>query len=159
MNLNTRQLKELQDQSLGHVLFTAARMLDELAQQVVNAEAGAEVARPALMRLLPFLDFEGIRPTELARRVDISKQAVGKLLETMEQQGLVEFVEDTTDKRAFLVRLTQHGGAAYKHGLGVLSKIERVLRTELGTRRVDELQISLRTLQTTLAKMQQGRLR
>jgi hypothetical protein len=52
---------------LGPVLFECARLLDEIAQAEVNREAGARVLTPALVRLLPHLSTEGIRPTELAR--------------------------------------------------------------------------------------------
>jgi hypothetical protein len=64
----TTALQRAQAESFGHLLFTAARLLDERAQARLNAAAGERVARPALVRLLPFLDQTGIRPTELARR-------------------------------------------------------------------------------------------
>ena len=53
---------------LGPLLFECARLLDEIAQAEVNREAGARVLTPALVRLLPHLSVDGVRPTDLARR-------------------------------------------------------------------------------------------
>lgn len=129
----------LQRKSLGHVLFTCARLLDELAQAEVNREAGERVARPAVMRLLPHLAGEGIRATELARRVDVTKQAVGQSIAELEARGLVEQRPDPADKRARIVRLSPLGAFAMEHGLSVLASFEAALREELGAARVDSL--------------------
>jgi DNA-binding MarR family transcriptional regulator len=138
--------------SFGHTLFTCARLLDEVAQAEVNREAGRRVARPALMRLLQHLDFEGIRPTELARRVDVSKQAVGQALAELQAQGLVEAVADATDGRARKVRLTAQGGAAFAHGLGVLAFFTRALEAEVGAHTVAATLEGLRALEAVLAR-------
>ena len=66
--------------AFGPVLFECARLLDEIAQAEVNRQAGRRVLTPALVRLLPHLSRDGIRPTELARRIEVSKQAVGQAL-------------------------------------------------------------------------------
>lgn len=138
--------------SFGHTLFTCARLLDEVAQAEVNRQAGSRVARPALMRLLQHLDFEGIRPTELARRVDVSKQAVGQALAELEAQGLVEAVADDSDGRARKVRLTELGGAAFAHGLGVLAFFTHALEAEVGAHRVAATFAGLRALEEVLAR-------
>ncbi|HUU36395.1 MAG TPA: helix-turn-helix domain-containing protein [Vicinamibacterales bacterium] len=76
------------------------RLLDDLAQAEVNREAGRRLLSPALVRLLPHLSRDGIRPTELARRVDVSKQAVGQWLRDLEAMAFVEMVGDPGDGRA-----------------------------------------------------------
>src|SRR5512139_669525 len=102
--------------TFGPVLFECARLLDEMAQAEVNRQAGRRLLTPALVRLLPHLSREGIRPTDLARRVDVTKQAVGQTLAGLTALRLVEHVPDPTDGRARLVRLTEAGAAAYGHG-------------------------------------------
>jgi DNA-binding MarR family transcriptional regulator len=124
--------------ALGPLLITCARLLDEVAQAQVNREAGERIARPALMRLVPFLTREGIRPTELARRADITKQAVGQTLKACEAQGLVEFAADPTDGRAQLVRLTDDGEAAFRYGRSVLRYLDGQLANALGADTLDE---------------------
>jgi len=125
--------------ALGPLLITCARLLDEVGQAQVNREAGERIARPALMRLLPFLDRRGIRPTDLARRADITKQAVGQTLKASEDLGLVEYVADPTDGRAQLVRLTREGEAAYRYGNSVLAFLEQELARAVGRAAVREV--------------------
>jgi DNA-binding MarR family transcriptional regulator len=128
---------------LGPVLFACARLLDEVAQAEVNREAGRRLLTPALVRLLPHLSREGVRPTELARRVDVSKQAVGQALRELERQKFVELVVDPADGRARLVRLTAAGAAAYAHGHDVLAFYETALATRIGSRQVAALREGL----------------
>ena len=128
---------------LGPLLFDCARLLDEVAQAEVNREAGARVLTPALVRLLPHLSTDGIRPTELARRVEVSKQAVGQALGDLEGRGFVEIVPDPDDGRARLVRLTPAGLAAFDHGRGVLAFYEAALAARVGQSRIDAVRDTL----------------
>ena len=121
---------------LGPLLFECGRLLDEVAQAEVNREAGRRLLTPALVRLLPHLSRDGVRPTELARRVDVSKQAVGQALRELERLKFVELVIDPADGRARLVRLTVAGAAAYAHGHHVLAFYEAALAERIGSRHV-----------------------
>lgn len=143
-------LQRAQADNLGHLLFTAARLLDERAQARVNAAAGERLARPAIMRLLPFIDHAGIRPTELARRVDISKQAVGQALAELERRGFVEYVDDPADGRARLVRLSRSGAAASQRGLKVLAALEHELAAHVGAKRMRDLASTLQRIVAVL---------
>jgi DNA-binding MarR family transcriptional regulator len=125
--------------AFGPVLFECARLLDEIAQAEVNRQAGRRELTPALVRLLPHLSRDGIRPTELARRIEVSKQAVGQALADLASRRLVELVPDPADGRARLVRLTASGAAAYDHGRGVLAFYAAALGVRLGTARVAAL--------------------
>lgn len=132
------------------VLFATARLFDETAQAICNAEARERVARPALMRLLPHLSGDGIRPTELARRVDVSKQAVGQTLAEMARRGYVEYVADPADGRASLVRLTDAGREGMATGLEVLRRLETAVAGRVGRRTLDGV---IRGLQLVLATL------
>ncbi|WP_157898982.1 MarR family winged helix-turn-helix transcriptional regulator [Luteitalea pratensis] len=131
---------------LGPLLITCARLLDEVAQAQVNREAGDRIARPALMRLVPFLDRNGIRPSELARRADITKQAVGQTLKACEALGLVEFAADPADGRAQLVRLTAEGEAAFRYGRSVLVYLEGQLAGVVGAAAVHDVVAGLEAM-------------
>jgi DNA-binding MarR family transcriptional regulator len=121
---------------LGPLLFACARLLDEVAQAEVNRQAGRRLLTPALVRLLPHLSRDGVRPTELARRIEVSKQAVGQALRELERLKFVELVTDPADGRARLVRLTVAGAAAYQRGHEVLAFYEAALASQLGSRQV-----------------------
>lgn len=150
----TTALTRAQDESFGHLLFTTARLMDERAQARLNAAAGERLARPALMRLLPLIDQVGIRPTELARRVDVSKQAVGQALAELEQRGFVEYVADPRDGRARLVRLSKRGATASRRGLKVLATLEADVAAKVGRRR---LHAAAKTLQAIRTQLEAGR--
>ncbi|MHB0962034.1 MAG: MarR family winged helix-turn-helix transcriptional regulator [Gemmatimonadaceae bacterium] len=141
--------KGAKDGGFGQLLLTTARLLDERAQARLNA-AGEHLARPALMRLLPFLDHTGVRPTDLARRVDVSKQAVGQTLAELERRGFVEYIEDPTDGRARLVRLSRVGAAAVKRGSWVFAALEAELRSSVGARRLGAATEALRAIRHVL---------
>jgi DNA-binding MarR family transcriptional regulator len=59
--------------------------------------------------LLPFIDLGGTRSIDIARRAGISKQAVVKSIQQMEDAGLVTRTADATDGRASLVKFTKKG--------------------------------------------------
>lgn len=136
--------------STAQLLFKCARLWNEIAMATVNAEAGGTVLRPAHTALFPHIDFKGIRPTEIARRAGISKQAVGQVLDELEAAGLVERIIDPADKRARLVRFTPAGGEAIFHGLGVLEKLERRFALELGPAQMRDLHWILTHLEPIL---------
>ena len=104
------------------------------------------------MRLLPHLTTAGIRPTELARRVDVSKQAVGQALGDLESRGFVEMVADPADGRARLVRLTASGLAAFDHGRDVLAFYEEALARRVGAARIAALTDALARIHVVLAE-------
>jgi DNA-binding MarR family transcriptional regulator len=137
--------------SLGPQLLLAARLLDELGQSQVNHEVGERIARPALMRLVPYLDVHGIRPTELARRADVSKQSVGQTLRACEALGVVQFTPDPADGRAYLVRLTPYGESTVRYGQSVLAFLLAELTARVGEAVMSDLATALAAVIPVLA--------
>ncbi len=126
--------------STAQVLFRCARLFNELALSAIRRETGHAI-RPAHTNLFPHIDLDGTRPTELARRLGISKQAVGPLVAELEGMGMLERVPDPDDGRARLVRFASgpdgtHGVLA---GLRLLGQVEAELAAELGEDRMAEL--------------------
>lgn len=128
--------------SFGQVLLKAARLYNELAIARVQKERDPRI-RLAHTTLFPHLSPGGIRPTDLAKRVGVSKQAVAPLVDDLLAWGMLERVEDPADGRAWLVRLTPQGGAAILDGLKILGGIEAKLRDELGSERMASLHAAL----------------
>lgn len=96
--------------------------------------------------LLPFIDLEGARSTELARRMGVTKQAVAKALKELEDAGLVMRTVDETDGRAFRVNFTAKG---IEHLLAIhraIDAVEADYAELVGAR-------NLGTLRATLAKI------
>lgn len=133
------ELEALKRANVLQVLLKCARLVDERAIARVNAAAGRSVLRRSVTNLLPHISFEGTRVGDLARRVGVTKQAVSKVVGELEAEGLVELVPDPADGRSKLVRFTQQGAAAIRHGLGVLSELERELARSVGETRMRAL--------------------
>jgi DNA-binding MarR family transcriptional regulator len=113
------------------LLFKAARLLNERAIARVRTRMNRPV-RVAHTTLLPHVDLEGTRLTDLASRLGVTKQAAGQLVDELVEMGMLERAPDPEDARAKLVRFSKRGRAALLEGLGVLSEIEAELRDLVG---------------------------
>lgn len=150
-------LRRRQANSLGFLLIRCGQLWNELGIAGVNAEARAAgrgaspVLREAHTRLLPHLQApSGIRITELARVVGVTKQAVQPLIAELAQSGVVRIEVDGDDARARRVFLTPLGVEAMLHGTGVLEGIEAEVTASFTTRDVRALKGLLTRLLQTL---------
>jgi DNA-binding MarR family transcriptional regulator len=74
----------------------------------------------------------GIRMSELAERVQLTKGAVTQLVSYLEAHGLVERVSDPADGRAVLVRPTEAANRGYELGRARLAEIEAGWKEQVG---------------------------
>jgi DNA-binding MarR family transcriptional regulator len=89
---------------------------------------------------------DGVRPTELAARTNMTKQAMNHLLAGLEGGGYLERVPAPTDGRGTVLRLTDRGRDVERIMLEGSSRIERDWATLLGRNRVEELRKAIRVL-------------
>lgn len=133
-------------QSTGQLLFKAARLWNEAAVARVRA-LGEERLRVAHTAVFPHLDVEGgTRLTELAKRMGVSKQAAGQLVDDLAAMAMVERAADPADRRAIRVVYTARGLEGLRHGLGVLQQLEAELALELGEAEMVALNAGLQRL-------------
>jgi DNA-binding MarR family transcriptional regulator len=59
--------------------------------------------------IVPHIDIDGTRLTELAQRAHLTKQSVWESLKNMEAQGYIARSKDPSDARAILISWTQKG--------------------------------------------------
>lgn len=152
-SMNTAQLQRQQAGNFGYTLLSCARLFDALAHGRMNRRAGKVVAPPGLVRLVPHLTFDGIRPGELARLTDVSKQAVSQTLAPLVEQGLVEYIADPSDGRARMIRLTQKGGETFVGALASLKHLEKALADRVGARKLADLFEALKAIQPVLEEL------
>lgn len=116
--------------NLGQLLLRSARLFDTIAFGRFAASHG-EVRR-AHLNLMPHLDLEGTRLTELAQRAEISKQAAGQLVSDLEDAGYVARKPDPTDQRAKIVTLTERGRRGMMDGLTIFRTLQDEVADEVG---------------------------
>ena len=128
-----RQLERQKDGSTLQLLFKAARRLDEEAIARVARSKGAPRLRRSHTSLLPHIDLDGTRVSDLAERLGVTKQAVSQLVDDLEAMGVLRREVDAADARAKRVLFTDKGRATLLEGLGVLRALEAELTERVGT--------------------------
>lgn len=122
-------------------LAIRAELTDELRAR------GYDDITPAHIYVFQTPGPDGVRPTELAERTLMTKQAMNHLLDGLEHRGYLERVAGTEDGRARVVRLTSKGRELTKLIQETSIAIERRWETELGARRTAEVRSALEHLE------------
>lgn len=82
---------------------------------------------------------DGCRPTELAQRTIVTKQAMNHLLSGLESSGYLRRVPDTDDRRGTIVRLTPEGRKLTTLIHSTASAIQQEWAHQLGPSRMEKL--------------------
>lgn len=123
-----------------------------LAFRVIIDELHAELAREGHPEMRPMHGFvfqaigPGTTAVELGRRVGVSKQAAGKMVETLERAGYVERTADPADARRKIVRLTPYGVDALARSARIFDRIRDDWVRRLGVGQVRALEGALRAM-------------
>ena len=143
--------------SVGQLLMKCGRLLNERGVEHLREEMGFDILRAAHTNLFPHIDMEGTRLTDLAKRVGISKQAVGQLVDELEEMGAVERVPDPRDGRAKLIRFGSEGGQPIlMRGLMVLGELEAQMQAQIGARPMKQLYRALLAIEAWLTREPAG---
>lgn len=111
-----------------------------LGFQIVDGVVGAGFPqKPAHSAVFAQIVPEGSRLTDLARGANMSPQAMGELVDELEQLEYVVRHPDPTDRRAKLIVLTPKGRDCIAAGMATIDGIEQQLTERLGERGHREL--------------------
>ena len=116
---------------IGALLRVPAQAIHRRIITGLNA-AGFDELRVPHMAVLQFPGPDGVRPSVLAERAGMSKQAMNQLLRSLEGFGYLTRSDAPDEGRARLVRLTKRGRAAYAKIHESLRDIERAWSAERG---------------------------
>ena len=122
---------------------------DELYAAVVAA--GYDDLNAAHIGLWRYPGLEGLRPSQLADRVGITKQSVNDLLAHLEVQGYLLRVPDSGDGRARVIRLTSKGRRLERTIYAGAGAAQLRMAEILGPQRFTMLHSSLQVLTEQLA--------
>ncbi|RKS77286.1 MarR family protein [Actinomadura pelletieri DSM 43383] len=122
-----------------------------LAFRMIVDEVHAELAVQGHPELRPMHGFvfqaigpNGTTAVELGRRLGVSKQAAGKMVESLERAGYVERVADPSDARRKVVRLTARGVDSLTRSARIFERVRDDWVRRLGADRVRALERDLR---------------
>ncbi|HWC13137.1 MAG TPA: MarR family winged helix-turn-helix transcriptional regulator [Actinomycetota bacterium] len=118
-----------------------------LGFQIVDGVVGAGFPqKPKHSAVFAQIDPDGSRLTDLARRANMTPQAMGELVDELEELGYVSRQRDPSDRRAKLIVLTPNGWAAVEAAKQTIGDLEARIDEVLG----EEGHRALRRLLTRL---------
>ncbi|MFG1881167.1 MarR family winged helix-turn-helix transcriptional regulator [Micromonospora sp. NPDC049102] len=119
-------------------------LIDDLHAEL--ARQGHPELRPLHGFVLQAVGVHGTTATELGQRLGISKQAAGKTVDRLVAVGYLERVDDPSDARRRLVRVTEHGANGLRRSAEVFDRLREQWAGALGEERVAALEDDLRTM-------------
>lgn len=118
---------------IGALLRLPAEAIHRRLIGELNAAGFADLALPH-MAVFRFPGPDGMRPGVLAERAGMSKQAMNRILGSLEEMGYLVRSDAPGEGRARVVKFTKRGRAAYAKEIEVLGRIEQEWREELGAK-------------------------
>jgi DNA-binding MarR family transcriptional regulator len=102
--------------------------------------------------VIAYLDEEGTRATELARRSGRHKQIIGRIVDELGELGYVERRPEQADRRAKLVVPTARGRELMRLSDEIIRDIERRQAAAVGKKKYDEFKQTLRAVVDSLTR-------
>jgi DNA-binding MarR family transcriptional regulator len=119
-------------------LFQRFCWLDEGLQARLHERGWPDVSRPQSMIMTNIVS--GIvRPSDIARNVGISRQAIHSTINQMAKLGIVELAPDPEDRRHMIVSLTDIGARMRRDAQRAMDALADQLADRLGRDRFDAL--------------------
>lgn len=107
-------------------------------------EAGFRDIRLAHFPVLGYPGPDGVRPSVLAARTGMTKQALNQLLKSLETAGYVCREDAANGGSGRVIRLTERGRELVAQVLRAAAEVDAEWRRELGSRRFEKLKELLR---------------
>jgi DNA-binding MarR family transcriptional regulator len=126
------------DMLIGAMLRAPAEAIHRRIIRDLNAAGFKGLSLPHIA-VFRFPGPDGVRPSVLAERAGMSKQAMNRLLGSLEDLGYLIRCDAPDEGRARIVRFTKRGHAAWAKALQVLRAIEREWQAELGPKDFSQL--------------------
>src|SRR5580704_10379199 len=126
------------DMLIGALLRVPAEAIHRRIINELNAAGFTELSLPH-MALFRFPGPDGVRPGVLAERAGMSKQAMNRLLGSLEDLGYLLRSDAPDEGRARIVHFTKRGHAAYAKAVDILHDIERDWMAVLGPKNFTRL--------------------
>ncbi|WGM38346.1 MarR family transcriptional regulator [Caulobacter sp. NIBR1757] len=125
-------------ESLIVPLLQAFFWFDDGLQSFLQARGWDQVTRPQSMVMANVVI--GVhKPSDIARNLGISRQAVHTTINQMVEMGMLELRDDVTDRRAKIVAVSEKGREMGRDADLAMAAMSAELRKRIGTKNVDNL--------------------
>jgi DNA-binding MarR family transcriptional regulator len=131
--------------AIGALLRLAWQAVRDRIYEGVLAAGYTDLSRAHVL-LFRWPTIDGLRPSELAARNQLSRQSINDLLSDLEKRGYLERTLDPTDGRARIVRLTERGWDLTQVISDMSFASERDWAEVIGESRFDEFRSTLSEL-------------
>lgn len=129
-----------EDRNRGNTVALLGQAYSLLGFRVVDGVVGAGYPqKPSHSAVFAQISPEGSRLTQLARGANMTPQAMGELVDELQDLGYVVRRPDPTDRRAKLIVLTEKGRDCVAAGLATIDGIEEAISRTLGAEGHDQL--------------------
>ncbi len=118
-------------------LLNGFSWIDEGLQNYMRSKGWPSVTRPQSM-VMANIVMGVVHPSDIARRLGITRQAIHKTLKSMIELDMITLVEDPSNKRVKIVELTETGLAMRKDSGDAVRLILLILNDRLGPTRVKD---------------------
>jgi DNA-binding MarR family transcriptional regulator len=123
-------------------IWQAFVWLDEGLQNYLRLRGWPQVTRPQSMVMNNVV--AGVtRPSDIARNLGVSRQAIHVTLNQMVEIGLLELIDDPEDRRSKIVAISATGSMMRQSAQEAMRLLARQLRRRIGDAHVDSLKTIL----------------
>ena len=130
---------------IGQLLVQTTRHFQtELYRRL--ADAGLDGLRVPHTHVSAYIEADGSRLSDLARKARMTMPAMLELVDDLERLGYAKRKPDPTDRRAKLIVMTDKGWAAMGTGQRIIGELEREYARVLGRKRFEEFTASFQEL-------------
>jgi DNA-binding MarR family transcriptional regulator len=133
------------DPQVGALLRIAwERLREELHEHL--RQQGFDDLRPAHRQLVRYPPIDGLRPSQLAEALHLSRQTINDLLRDMEAMGYLELHVEPADGRARIIRYTDRGWRLFETGSRISAEVGERWAAKIGRRRYDSMVAALKEI-------------
>lgn len=118
--------------------------MDEGLQSYLRAKGWPEVTRPQSM-IMSNLAQGVVRPSDIARNLGVSRQAIHVTIRQMVDVGILELVDDPADRRSKIIALSPTGVGMKASAQEAMRFVTERLRERIGDRKLQQLKAILAT--------------
>ena len=134
------ELRTTEASETWRALITAFSRLEGILAAEMEAETGMAMERYGILLMLAQAEDGAMRPSDLADALPITRSGTTRLVDRLEQDGLVERRSFESDRRGNLILLTREGHKIFREAGRVhLRGIDEHIGSQLTKDEMDEL--------------------